>query len=135
MTTTGRQSLCRGSDAVTHGVRVRVEPSFMPDESSPDEGKWLFGYHIVMTNESPRPIRLLTRHWQIVDGDGDAHDVDGEGVVGHQPHLAPGESFEYSSFCPLHTHWGTMEGWYEFVRDDGEVIRVRVARFILVASA
>ncbi len=120
---------------MTHGVRVRVEPSFMPDESSPDEGQWVFGYRIVITNESPRPMRLLTRHWLIVDGDGDGHEVDGEGVVGNQPHLAPGESFEYSSFCPLRTHWGTMEGWYEFVRDDGEVIRVRVARFMLVASA
>lgn len=134
MTTTGRSSLCRGSETVTHGIRVRVMPFYMPDESAPGDGQYVFGYRIAIANESRNGARLLSRHWLIVDGDGDAHEADGEGVVGNQPHLSPGETFEYSSFCPLRTHWGTMEGWYDFACDDGRKIRVTIARFLLVAT-
>lgn len=132
---TSRPSLCKGSDTTTLGFRVRVAPHYMPDESAPEDRKFVFGYRIRIDNEGDVTATLRTRYWWIVDAHGDAHEVEGEGVVGQQPRLAPGQAFEYASFCPLRTHWGTMEGWYEFQRDDGETFRVIIGRFMLVAGA
>ncbi|MBL8762895.1 MAG: Co2+/Mg2+ efflux protein ApaG [Phycisphaerae bacterium] len=122
------------STAITHGIRVTARPRFLPEHSDPDERRWVFGYRIRITNEAERSARLLSRRWEIVDRDGRAHVVEGEGVIGQQPLLEPGRSFEYSSFAPLHTPWGTMEGWYTFQWVDGDRFRVEVKRFYLVSA-
>ena len=118
----------RGSDALTEGIRVRVSPSFIPETSDPTIGRFNFAYHVTITNEGREPVTLRRRHWTIVDGDGDRHEVVGDGVVGQQPTLAPGERFEYQSFAPLMTHWGTMEGEFTFERPDHTSCDARVAR-------
>jgi len=124
-----------GSDTVTAGIRVRVEPSFLPQQSNPKQGKWLFGYRVSIVNESETRVRLRNRHWTIVDADGKRHEVNGPGVVGQFPTLEPGQRFEYPSFCPLETSWGTMEGFYRMERDDGTAFDVQIARFYLVGAA
>ena len=123
----------RGSDALTEGIRVRVSPSFIPETSDPTIGRFNFAYHVTITNEGREPVTLRRRHWTIVDGDGDRHEVVGDGVVGQQPTLAPGERFEYQSFAPLMTHWGTMEGEFTFERPDQSCFDARIGRFFLVS--
>jgi ApaG protein len=102
-----------GSDTVTAGVRVVVHPTYSSLESDPDNNYYKFVYRIRIRNESERTVQLMARHWVIVDADGERQDVRGEGVVGQQPVLEPGQTFEYASFCPLGTPWGTMEGSYQ----------------------
>lgn len=121
-----------GSEAQTEGVTIRVTPRYLPDQSDPSEPRYVFGYHIDVQNGGHAGIRILSRHWTIIDGDGEVHEVEGEGVVGLQPHIPAGESFHYGSFCPLRTEWGTMEGVYHAVRDNGTKIDLRIARFYLV---
>jgi ApaG protein len=123
-----------GSDTVTDGVRVRVVPQYLRKQSDPTQGKFLFAYQITIANEGTQRARLKSRHWSIVDADGERHEVKGPGVVGQFPDLAPGEQFEYSSFCPLETPWGTMEGTYTMEREDGTPFDVRVGRFYLVSG-
>ncbi len=118
-----------GSEAVTNGIRVVVVPSFVATHSDIERGRFIFSYHITMTNEGSQPAQLTSRFWEIVDADGTRHDVEGPGVVGQHPDLAPGESFEYSSYCPLPTAWGTMEGHFVFARPDESTFNARVARF------
>lgn len=125
----------RGSDVVTDGIRVEVRPEYLPEQSRPDEHKWVFAYRVRITNQRPHRARLISRHWIIVDADGDRHDVVGEGVVGLQPTLAPGQTFEYSSYCPLETPWGTMEGTYTFENDDKTRFDVTVGRFFLISAS
>ncbi|QOJ00625.1 MAG: Co2+/Mg2+ efflux protein ApaG [Phycisphaeraceae bacterium] len=122
-----------GSERSTHGLLVAVRPSFLPERSNKDRGVFVFAYHITITNTSDTPARLMARHWIIVDANAKKHVVRGEGVVGQQPRLLPGQSFEYASFCPLPTHWGTMEGAFRFQRDDGSHFNAQVARFYLAA--
>jgi ApaG protein len=123
-----------GSTCVTRGFRVDVSPRYIPEQSDPDAGKFVFAYRIRISNEGQTRAQLLSRHWVIVDADGERHDVQGEGVVGQQPDLAPGQSFEYTSYCPLETPWGTMEGTYTFRAQGGEEFRVNVARFYLAVA-
>jgi ApaG protein len=112
----------------------------MPEQSgeSPSEAwrgkRYVFAYKIRISNEGASRAQLLERHWAIVDADGEHHEVRGEGVVGHQPDLAPGQAFEYSSYCPLTTPWGTMEGEYVMEGEDGERFEIGVGRFFLVAA-
>jgi ApaG protein len=125
-----------GSETSTEGVRVVARPSYLPQQSRPSTGQFVWAYRIRVTNESVRTLQLRARHWAIVDADGQGREVDGEGVVGQQPVLAPGESFEYTSFCPLETPWGTMEGWFRLDAMDEEQPReviAKVARFYLVS--
>jgi len=122
-----------GSDIVTDGVRVTVQPAYMARQSSPEDRRFLFSYSITIRNEGSSPIRLATRHWRIVDSDGEERVIEGPGVVGLHPEIAPGDSFEYSSFCPMLTAWGTMEGHYTFERD-GAKFEAKVGRFYLVAK-
>jgi ApaG protein len=124
----------RSSETVTSGVRVRVTPCFMDRHSSPDEGRFIFGYHVRITNEGDSPAQLLERSWLITDADGNSQEVQGEGVIGLQPRLEVGESHEYTSFCPLGTRWGTMEGAYTMTRDDGTLFEAKIDRFYLVAE-
>jgi len=130
MTTTTQPTL--SSECVTDGVRVKVVPSYLPTHSDPANGRYLFAYHVTIVNEGTRRARLRSRQWAIVDADGERHEVQGMGVVGHHPDLKPGERFEYSSFCPLNTSWGTMEGLYVMEREDGSAFDARIKRFYLV---
>ena len=123
------------SDTVTRGVRVQAAAQYLPQDSSPDEKRNVYAYRITLINEGDRPVRLLSRHWIIVDADGCREDVQGPGVVGEFPHLQPGENFQYVSGCPLSTPWGTMEGKYSLEYDDGERFEIRIGRFFLVPSA
>jgi len=124
-----------GSDRLTRGIRVTVRPSYLPDLSNPEESQFVFGYRIRIANESDEPVQLLSRRWTVVDADGGRNEVVGDGVVGQQPHLDPGETFEYSNWCPLNTPWGTMEGCYVMARADGETFEAAIDRFYLVAEA
>lgn len=107
------------SVAVTHGIRVEVRAGFVPERSNGDEGTWLFAYHVRIANDSGRIVQLVSRRWVITDALGRQEVVEGPGVVGQQPILGPGESHEYTSFCPLGTPFGSMEGSYRMVPRDG----------------
>lgn len=126
------RTISLGSEAETEGVMVRVTTRYLPEQSDPSEPRYVFGYHVDVHNRSSVGVQILGRHWTIIDGDGEVHEVEGEGVVGLQPRIPPGESFHYGSFCPLRTEWGTMEGVYHALRDDGTKIDLRIARFFLV---
>lgn len=119
------------SEAVTRGVRVRVTSEYAPERSDPGNNKWFFLYTITISNEGAETVQLVTRHWIITDGTGHVEEVRGPGVVGKQPILKPGESFEYTSGCPLETPFGVMEGTYQMVVDSGERFDAKVAPFTL----
>jgi len=119
------------SEAVTRGVRVKVQSEYSPDQSAPSKSQWFFLYTVTITNEGPETVQLLTRHWVIKDGTGHIEEVRGPGVVGKQPTLKPAESFEYTSGCPLTTPFGVMEGSYQMVTPSGERFDVRIAPFTL----
>ncbi len=123
----------RGSVATTRGIRVETHPVYMNEQADPDGRKHVFGYRVVITNQSDETVQILGRHWTIIDADGDRRDVQGEGVVGQTPILESGESFEYASFCPLPTPWGTMEGVYHLASETTE-FRAEIARFFLIAD-
>ena len=113
------------------GIRVRVEPSFSLAESALGDGSFVFLYDVEVRNEGDDGAQLLFRHWRIHDSAGEDTEVDGEGVVGEQPFLAPGESHAYRSYCVLRSPVGYMEGYYTFARSDGRRFRVEVLRFHL----
>jgi ApaG protein len=127
---------------LTNGVRVEVVARFLPRESSPDDDHYFFAYDVTITNEGATAVRLVSRHWVIINAQGERHEVRGPGVVGETPLLENGEKFEYTSFCPLDTHWGTMEGTYTMERvrasaeqgEDAEFV-ANIGRFFLVADS
>jgi ApaG protein len=119
------------SEAVTRGVRVRVQSEYAPERSDPGSNKWFFLYTITIANEGTETVQLVTRHWIITDGTGRVEEVRGPGVVGKQPLLKPGESFEYTSGCPLATPFGVMEGTYQMVAESGERFDAKIAPFTL----
>ena len=121
--------------ATTDGVTVRVSVSYLPEQSEPERGRWFWAYHIRLENEGDETVQLLTRHWTITDGRGARHSVEGEGVVGEQPVIEPGASFDYVSGCPLATPSGAMQGNYRMVREDGAIFEVEIPRFSLFAPA
>lgn len=108
---------------VTRDVCVEVESSYIPEQSRPQANYYFFAYHVKITNRGSIPVQLVSRHWVIMDGNGVVHEVSGPGVVGHQPRLAPGETFEYSSFCPLPTPTGNMRGSYHMVPQSSESLQ------------
>ena len=119
------------SEAITRSVRIRVESEYAPDRSQPCKNQWFFLYSVTISNEGFETLQLLTRHWVITDGTGHVEEVRGPGVVGKQPTLRPGESFEYTSGCPLATPFGVMEGSYQMMSEAGEHFDVRIAPFTL----
>jgi ApaG protein len=119
------------SEAVTDGLRVEVEARYSAEHSNPAANQWFFLYTIHIANEGSRTCQLVSRHWVIRNATGRVEEVRGPGVVGQQPVLAPGQSFEYTSGCPLDTPFGSMEGTYQMVRDDGERFDAEIARFDL----
>jgi ApaG protein len=119
------------SEAITRGVRVRVESHYSADHSNPQRREWFFLYNVTITNEGSETVQLLNRHWVITDGYGNVEEVRGPGVVGKQPVLKSGESFEYTSGCPLTTPFGSMRGTYEMVIERGERFLAEIAPFAL----
>lgn len=119
------------SDTTTNGIRVLVRSRYLPEQSSPRENQYHFAYHITITNVGAETAQLISRHWIITDAEGDVQEVRGPGVVGEQPVLQPGASFEYTSSCPLKTNVGTMHGTYQMVRANGETFEARIAPFTL----
>ncbi|HEY8384033.1 MAG TPA: Co2+/Mg2+ efflux protein ApaG [Microvirga sp.] len=117
--------------AVTRGISVTVTPRFMPEESSPDDGRYFFAYTVEIINLGLERVQLIARHWRIVDGHGQVQEVQGAGVVGKQPVLEPGESFNYTSGCPLPTPNGTMQGTYAMVTASGETFDAEIPAFSL----
>ena len=117
--------------AVTHDIQVTVLPEFRPDRSEPDRNMWFWAYTIEIANLGTRTVRLVARHWIITDGEGSVGEVKGLGVVGEQPVLNPGESFRYTSGCPLTTPSGIMEGSYRMADERGETFEVAIPAFSL----
>jgi ApaG protein len=122
-----------GSVATSAGYRIAVTPTYVPEQSNPDQRLYVFEYQVQVRNIEGKPASLRSRHWAIVDELGRIDDVRGEGVVGRQPRLEPGQTFVYKSFCRLPTPWGTMEGEFQMEGDDGEWFEIKVGRFYLVA--
>ncbi len=111
--------------------RVEVSPQHLPDQSAPAQAVYSFAYTITLTNSGEVPAQLISRHWRITDATGQVEEVKGLGVVGHQPLLRPGESFQYTSGCRLRTPTGTMHGSYFCVAEDGERFEVEIPLFVL----
>ena len=105
--------------SVQHRIRVEVETSYLDEQSDPHEHRYVFAYTITIRNDGPTPARLLTRHWVITDANGKVQEVRGDGVVGEQPYLEPGQGFRYSSGAVIETPVGAMQGSYQRVSDDG----------------
>ncbi len=119
------------SEAVTRQIRVSVSSEYAPARSAPADNQWFFLYTITIANEGTETVQLVTRHWLITDGAGKIEEVRGPGVVGETPTLAPGETFTYTSGCPLTTPFGMMQGTYQMVTKDGEPFDVTIAPFTL----
>jgi ApaG protein len=115
----------------THKIRVDVSTSYVDDQSKPDESRYVFSYTITIHNEGTVPAKLLTRHWVITDANGKVQEVRGDGVVGEQPHLQPGQGFRYSSAAAIETPVGAMQGSYRMVADDGAHFDAPIAPFRL----
>ena len=119
------------SEQDTHRIEVGVETSYIDDQSDPDADRYVFAYTITISNTGKTPAKLLKRHWLITDSNGKTQEVRGEGVVGEQPHLKPGEVFRYTSGTVIETPVGTMEGEYEMQADNGDSFMAPIDRFSL----
>lgn len=119
--------------ATTEGITVRVAPSHAADQSDPEAGYWVWHYHVRLENRSGAPVQLIDRHWIIVDGHAERRDVTGEGVVGEQPLIADGDSYDYVSGCPLATPMGSMRGTFGMLAADGRRFAVEIPAFDLVS--
>jgi ApaG protein len=118
-------------NCITNGIRVTVEPLYLEEESDPERGRFFWAYAIEIGNEGAGSVQLLARHWRITDGNGHVEEVRGHGVVGEQPEIDPGNSFSYTSGCPLSTPSGIMVGSYQMVGADGEFFCVDIPAFSL----
>ena len=118
-------------EAITHQVKVTVEPTFDPERSDPDERRYFWRYAIEIVNLGDNPVTLMERHWRITDANGRQQEVRGPGVVGEQPTIAPGKSFKYTSGCPLTTPSGLMVGEYRMVDPTGRIFDVSIPPFSL----
>ena len=119
------------SDTSTNGIRIQVVAEYIPEQSQPQSDRFVFAYHIDISNHGDQTVQLLDRHWLITNGRGEMEEVHGSGVVGLQPIIHPGEHFRYSSGCPLDTPVGTMEGHYDMKPRDGELFEARIGVFRL----
>jgi ApaG protein len=118
-------------EAVTRNIRVRVESEFAPERSNPPMNVWFFLYTIRISNEGRETVQLLSRHWIITDAMGATREVRGPGVIGKQPVLGPGESFEYTSGCDLPTPFGSMRGTYQMVNGEEQRFEIEIPAFTL----
>ena len=119
------------SDTTTRGIRVQAQSFYDEERSSPSESYYFFAYRIRISNVGLEAAKLVSREWFITDGNGDIQRVQGPGVVGEQPVLAPGDDFEYTSFCPLQTPVGAMHGSYVMALENGETFEAEIAPFSL----
>lgn len=126
-----RQHLGGVYNRTTRNIRVTVTPSFLLDQSAPDDGVYVWAYHVIIENLGNDTVQLLTRHWRITNALGALQEVRGDGVVGEQPVLGPGDCFEYTSGCPLGTPSGFMTGSYQMMTDDGSVFDADIPAFSL----
>jgi len=121
----------RTSDTTTRGIRIEVQSTYMPERSAPKEAQYLFEYHVRISNVGSETAQLISREWIITNADGEVERVKGPGVIGEQPTLIPGSSFEYRSFCPLKTSVGSMHGSYQMVTAQGDRFDAIIAPFTL----
>ena len=112
-------------------ILIEVATDYIDEQSEPDSDRYVFAYTITITNNGNVPARLISRHWVITDANGHVEEVRGAGVIGQQPVLTPGQSFEYTSFCPLRTSFGTMHGTYRMVPVEGKAFDAEIAPFAL----
>ena len=119
--------------AVTRDVTVRVAVSFLAEQSAPSQGRWFWSYHVRIENRGEATVQLLARHWRIVDGRGNVHEVRGQGVVGDMPVIGPGGSYDYVSGCPLDTASGSMSGHYHLADEAGKPFEVEIPEFTLLS--
>jgi ApaG protein len=118
-------------EQITRDIKVRVEPMFLDEQSEPNDGRFVWAYHIEIENHGAETVQLLTRYWRITDARGEIHEVRGDGVVGEQPVLDPGQSFEYTSGTPLATPSGFMVGTYGMENKSGETFDIGIPAFSL----
>ncbi|MDE0029284.1 MAG: Co2+/Mg2+ efflux protein ApaG [Deltaproteobacteria bacterium] len=119
------------SKAVTRGVRIEVSTEYDPARSFPEHNRWFYLYTVEISNDGSETVQLVSRHWIITDASGHVEEVKGPGVVGESPVLEEGESFQYTSGCPLTTPYGTMHGTYQMVTADGDRFDAQIAEFLL----
>ncbi len=119
------------SEEIKYNVEIRVETVYLEDESNPQDDHYVFAYTITIINTGSLAAKLLTRHWIIANQEGKTYEVQGDGVVGEQPHLEPGEAYQYSSGTVLDTPIGTMQGSYQLIADDGQYFEATIAPFTL----
>lgn len=119
------------SDTTTRGIRIQVESAYLSDQSAPRDCHYLFAYHVRISNVGSETAQLISREWIITSAEGEVERVKGPGVVGEQPVLTPGSSFEYTSYCPLKTPVGSMQGSYQMVTPGGEKFDAQIAPFTL----
>ncbi len=120
------------SDIVTNNIRIRVFPTYIPKPQNEESDQNYFSYHVVISNEGVEWVKLLSRYWTIINSAGDKQEVTGEGVVGYFPELEPETSFSYTSYCPIDSDWGTMEGTFSFITKEGSVFQAEIGRFFLI---
>ncbi|MES2490461.1 MAG: Co2+/Mg2+ efflux protein ApaG [Pseudomonadota bacterium] len=123
------------SNTLTNGVRIIVQPRYVPEQSEPAESQYLFAYHITIRNEGTETVQLLSRHWVITNGEGKTDEVRGPGVVGYQPTLKSGEEFQYTSGCPLGTPVGTMHGSFQMTTEAGVQFDATINAFRLAVPS
>lgn len=123
------------SSAVTEGIEVSVRSEFRADRSAPAQARFLYTYTVRISNGGPGGAQLLRRHWIITDARGEREEVKGDGVIGQQPRIEPGQSFQYTSFCVLKTPLGQMRGTYTMQREDGTTFDAEIAPFALAVPA
>lgn len=127
-------SIMYTSEAITRGIRIHVTAHYSAEQSEPLHDRWFFVYTVQISNEGSETVQLISRHWIITDASNHVEEVRGLGVVGRQPILAPGESFEYTSGCPLSTPFGSMRGTYQMIMTEGERFDVEIAPFALTGQ-
>lgn len=115
----------------TRAIRVVVNPAYLDDQSNPEDGRYVWSYTVTIENRGREPVQLVSRYWNIIDGAGRIQEVHGPGVVGAQPVIAPGESFQYTSGCPLGTASGSMSGRYQMMTNSGESFEAEIPAFLL----
>jgi ApaG protein len=118
-------------EAITRGIRIRVEPRYMEEQSSPEDGHFVWSYSVEISNDSSETVQLKSRIWRITDGQGRTEEVRGPGVVGQTPTIEPGQSFHYTSGCPLKTPQGIMVGSYQMTDEAGQLFDVAIPAFSL----
>lgn len=116
---------------IKHQIQISVKTTYLPAQSAPEQNRYVFAYTVTITNSGKAPAKLITRHWVITDANNHTHEVRGEGVVGEQPYLVPGMSFEYTSGTVLETPVGVMRGSYQMVGDDGTAFDAEIPAFTL----